>query len=307
MSVSTDNHIKKVHPAAADEQDVGRQRRVEARGLYQVLQARRRQALQQRRAAMNQSAHPLLAAATDREVFVKTAMARYAPSYILEKADVPLPTTTFLPDSYNATDRRQRDQAPSFLGVGARREFQLINVVCSDKNAREKSRAGADDVLHRQARALDRRPETAGGGAQAVPGEGQAAIRAHRLGRPAWRIARESRDGAGVPGRADRGLQHQRCDHDAQFRERAHVLVVHARRRHGAAGDDRLAEPHHRARPRDLPRAAVGGGGGRRRRRLDSRRRVFQQRRAVSLLATASAAQAARAPEGAQLESGRRS
>jgi hypothetical protein len=52
---------------------------------------------------LNQSAHPLLAAATDRDVFVKTKMARYAPSYILAKADVALPTTAFLPQSYNAT------------------------------------------------------------------------------------------------------------------------------------------------------------------------------------------------------------
>ena len=105
---------------------------------------------------------------------------------------------------------------------------------------------------------MDRRPEAAGGGAQAVPGEGQAAIRAHRLGRPARGVAREGGDGAGVPRRAHIRLQHQRRNHDARFRERAHVRLVHARRRHGPAGNDRLAEPHHRARSRDLPRAAMG-------------------------------------------------
>ena len=100
----------------------------------------------------------------------------------------------------------------------------------------------------------------------------------------------------------DERLQHQRRHHDARFRQRADVLVVHARRRHGPAGDDRLAQPHHRARSEDLSRAAVGA-----RRRLDPVRRVFQFRRAVSFLAAASAAQAAAAPERARLEDGRRS
>ena len=113
-------------------------------------------------------------------------------------------------------------------------------------------------ILHRQARPLDRRPEAAGGGAQAVPGEGQAAIRAPRLGRSARRLARQGGDGAGVPRRADERLQHQRRDHDARFRQRAHLRLVHARRRHGPRRDDRLAQPHHRARSRDVPRAAVG-------------------------------------------------
>ena len=107
-----------------------------------------------------------------------------------------------------------------------------------------------DTILHRKARPLDRRPEAAGGGAQAAPGEGQAAFRAPRLGRPARRIARQGGDGAGVPRRADRRLQHQRRDHDARLRRRAHVRLVHARRRHGARRDDRLAQPHHRARSR---------------------------------------------------------
>ena len=88
----------------------------------------------------------------------------------------------------------------------------------------------------------------------------------------------------------DERLQHQRRDHDARFRQRAHLRVVHARRRHGPRRDDRLAQPHHRARSRDLPRAAVGA-----RRRLGAVRRIFQQRRAVSLLAAPAAAQAARA------------
>jgi uncharacterized protein (DUF2235 family) len=54
-------------------------------------------------AIRKQSAHPLLTAATGRDVFVKTAKARYAPSYVLAKADVALPATTFRPDSYSAT------------------------------------------------------------------------------------------------------------------------------------------------------------------------------------------------------------
>ena len=153
---------------------------------------------------------------------------------------------------------------------------------------------GANDhsFLHRKIQPLDRRSEAAGGGAQAVPGEGRAAVRALGLGRSAWRFARKSGHRAGVPRRARERLQHQRRHHDARFRQRADVLVVHARRRHGPAGDDRLAQPHHRARSEDLPRAAVGA-----RRRLDPVRRVFQLRRAVSFLAAASAAQAAAAPD----------
>ena len=54
-------------------------------------------------AIRKQSAHPLLTAATGRDVFVKTGKARYAPSYVLAKADVALPATTFRPDSYSAT------------------------------------------------------------------------------------------------------------------------------------------------------------------------------------------------------------
>jgi uncharacterized protein (DUF2235 family) len=54
-------------------------------------------------ATMNQTAHPLLAAAMDREIFVKTKKMRYAPLYVLENADIPLPTTVFPANSYSAT------------------------------------------------------------------------------------------------------------------------------------------------------------------------------------------------------------
>ncbi len=63
----------------------------------------------------------------------------------------------------------------------------------------------------------------------------------------------------------------------------------------GLDGDDRLAQSHHRAGSRDLPRAALGAG-----RRLDAVRRIFQQRRAVSFLAAAAPAQAARAARRAR-------
>ena len=53
-------------------------------------------------------------------------------------------------------------------------------------------------------------------------------------------------------------LQHQCRDHDARCLRRAHLRLVHARRRHGARGDDRLAQSDHRAGPVDLPGAAVG-------------------------------------------------
>ena len=95
----------------------------------------------------------------------------------------------------------------------------------------------------------------------------------------------------GVPRVARRRLQHQRRDHHARLGERAHVQLVHARRRHGARRDDRLAEHHDRPRPGDVPGAAVGA-----RRRLGALRRVLQQRRALSLLGAPPPAAAARAP-----------
>ena len=75
---------------------------------------------------------------------------------------------------------------------------------------------------------------------------------------------------AGLLGCAERRLQYQ-CRHQhARFGGRAHLRLVHARRRHGAAGNDRLAQSHHRPRSHDLSRAALGAG-----RRLGAVRRIF--------------------------------
>ncbi len=144
--------------------------------------------------------------------------------------------------------------------------------------------------FRRKARPLERRPEAARRGGQAQAGEGRHPARARRLGRSAWRLARQGGDGAGLHRRARQRLQHQRRDHHARFGERAHLRVVHARRRNGPSRDDGLAQSHRRSRSCDLSRAAVGAG-----RRLGAVRRIFRQRRAVSFLAAAAPAQGAQA------------
>ena len=144
--------------------------------------------------------------------------------------------------------------------------------------------------FHRKAWALDGPAATASRGGQAQGRDREAPFRAARLGRPARSLAREGADGAGFPRRAQRRLQHQCRHHHARFRQCPHVLLVHARRRDGPRRDDGLAQPHHRSGSRDVSRAALGG-----RRGLGAVRRIFQQRHAVSLLAAAPVAQAARA------------
>ena len=68
----------------------------------------------------------------------------------------------------------------------------------------------------------------------------------------------ENPHGARVPVGAGRRLQHRRRDDDARWRRRARVRLVHARRRHGSRRDDRLAQSHHRRRPRDVPHRCRG-------------------------------------------------
>ncbi len=153
---------------------------------------------------------------------------------------------------------------------------------------------GDDSGIHRTAWSVVGRPAPPRRGAQ-VPHRERHPADPRRLGRSARRLARQDRDGAGFRGRARHRLQHQRRDHDARFRQCAHLLVVHARRRHGARRDDGLAQSHHRARPRHLSPAAMGAEG-----RLGAVRRIFQQWRAVSFLAAPGAAPAAQAARRAR-------
>jgi hypothetical protein len=71
-------------------------------GSFQPLEKARR--CDNTNPLLNQSAHPLLAAATGRNVaFKKQDAQRYAPSFVLVNADAALPATAFAPDSYYST------------------------------------------------------------------------------------------------------------------------------------------------------------------------------------------------------------
>src|SRR4051812_26976337 len=127
--------------------------------------------------------------------------------------------------------------------------------------------------------------------AQETPGARASRPGAPGVGRSAWHLACEGGLAARIPGSARARVQHRRRHHHARLRGRARVQVVHGWRRHGPAGDDRLAEPRHPARSFDVPGAAVGAGRG-----LGAVRRIFHRRHAVPLLAAPAVAQASAAP-----------
>ena len=167
-------------------------------------------------------------------------------------------------------------------------------------SGRDRAWNGAGDKvarIHCKTRPLDGRAETASRRHQAQDRDRQSASRAPRLGRSARCVARQGGDGAGLRGRAHQRPQHQRRDQHAGFGQRPNLRLVHPWRGDGTRGDDRLAQSHHRPRPRDFSRAALGA-----RCRLGAVRRILQQRRAVSLLPPAAAAQAAQAAGGARHE-----